>query len=114
MVGKSVLYLDPSDEWTRIVRNRMDGAIELVWAPSVAMAGEALRNRSTFNLIIIGAVDGPETTEFIRQLRQRSAIPVLAATPDMVVNRSLLSVGCTLAVDKSSVASLIRRLLSPS
>ncbi len=113
MNKKSVLYLDPSDEWARIVRNRVGGAIELVWAPSMAMARAALQNRPTFGLIVIGAADGPETADFIRQLGQQSKAPVLAATPDMV-NRSLLSVGCTLATDKVYVSSLIRRLLGPS
>lgn len=114
MTKKSVLYLDPSDEWARIVRNRLNGEIEFVWAPSVTMAREAILNRRAFNLVVIGAVDGPETTEFIHQLRRQHTIPLLAATSDMAVNRSLLSVGCTLAADKLSVGSLIRRLLSPS
>lgn len=114
MTKKSVLYLDPSDDWARIVRSRVDGAIELVWAPSVAVARETLRGRPTFDLIVIGAVDGPETVEFIGRVRQQSSAPLLAATPDLAVNRSLLSVGCTLAADKDHAVSLIRQLLGPS
>lgn len=111
---KTVLLIDPSDDWARIIRNQLDVAVRLLWVPSVAIARDTYLSSPRIDAVVIGWMEGTATTHFLDWLhRQEFVGPILATTPSPSANAVLIAAGCTGHVRyKHDAPGLVVKLLA--
>lgn len=98
---KTVLLIDPSSDWARMMRDRLDATVRLLWMPSVATARDTYLSSPRVDVVVIGWMEGTATTHFLDWLhRQEFVGPILAATPEPGTNAILIAAGCTGQVPK--------------
>lgn len=109
---KTVLYIDPSDDWSRIMRAAFGQQVTYLWVQSFEQAREVVQSGRAIDAIVIGWSTGDETLEFIRSVRTWYTGVLVAATPEMAMNAFLVAYGCTYGVrEKEQTATDVLRLL---
>lgn len=106
---KTVLYLDASDEWARLVKTRLPDNATL-WAVSPAMARDVFVNRGRIDLVAIGDGNDESILDLVAWLRQHEFKgPVIVATYEAIMREPLVTAGCIQVSPKESLPDAIRR-----
>lgn len=105
---KTVLLIDPSNDWARMMRDRLDVAVRLLWVPSADAAKDVYLSSPRVDAVVIGWLEGAATTHFLDWLhRQEFVGPILAATPAPSTNAILVAAGCTRHVQRKEDAPAV-------
>lgn len=106
-----ILYIDPNDEWSRMMADRLGPEMVFRWATSSQEAIRVAIDRPNIEYVVIGVIDHSEEFDrFLQLIAGQRHRAVISATGDPFHDRQLLSRGCQYAREKNDVVLFVRQL----